>query len=306
MATFVPARAASNAGPTRPAELPPPALRADPSELVDLGPLDAPDFGPCVRSGESVAARLERRTRPLVGRPYADSPLGEGDGPDDDPRIRFDAFDCTTWVETAIALAACDDRTLRERLDAIRYREARVTFEDRRHLVTSQWVPGLEALGLIERATARAFPVATQAIALRLGPDRWQGRRIARTLELPDAAVPTGRYQVEYVPVGYVRTSSATFAPGTLINVVRVDWYLSPDVVTHQGMVLDVDGERVVRHASLRARRVIDEPLRGFVARFSKPRKWPIAGFQLLEISDGSGRSERAPSAAASSGSRSP
>ena len=32
----------------------------------------------------------------FVGLPYAQSPLGEGRLPDDDPTIRFDAFDCTT------------------------------------------------------------------------------------------------------------------------------------------------------------------------------------------------------------------
>lgn len=261
---------------------PPETLRVDVGELADAGPLAAPDFGPCAQPGESWAERVERRTRPLVGRPYVTSPLGEGDGPDDDPRLRFDAFDCTTWVETALALATCDGRTLLERLDTIRYQGGRAEFRARRHLVSAQWVPGLEDLGLLERATARAFPEQTERIALRLTPERWVGRRIAKTLELPTEVVPTGTYPVAYVPLDFVRTSSATFAPGTIVNVVRVNWYQSPDVVTHQGLVVRVDDQLFVRHASLRARRVVDEPLREFVRRFSKPRKWPIAGFQLL------------------------
>lgn len=265
--------------------LPPAALRRPAPEVEGLGPLAAPDFGPCDRPGESVAERMERRTRPLLGTPYVRSPLGEGRAPDDDPRIRFDAFDCTTWVETALALATCDERSLLERLDAIRYVEGEVSFETRRHLVTAQWVPGLESLGLLRRRTADVFPAATERIELRLGPARWEGRRIAKTLSLPTDAVPLGTHRVDYVPVNWVRTRSASFAPGTIVNVVRVDWFPSPDVVTHQGLVVEVDGEVVVRHASLRSRRVVDEPLPQFVQRFAEPRKWPIAGFQLLEPS---------------------
>ena len=49
-------------------------------------------------------ARAVAGTAPLLGRRYLLSALGEGTGPDPDPRFRLDAFDCVTFVETAIAL----------------------------------------------------------------------------------------------------------------------------------------------------------------------------------------------------------
>jgi hypothetical protein len=51
-------------------------------------------------------ARAVRATAPVVGAPYLLSPLGEGAGPDPDPRFRLDAFDCMTFVETAVALGS--------------------------------------------------------------------------------------------------------------------------------------------------------------------------------------------------------
>jgi hypothetical protein len=236
-------------------------LATDAGELSDLGPLAAPDLGPCRVEGERVADRIERRTRPLLGRPYAASPLGEGAGRDADPRIRFDAFDCTTWVETALALAQCDDRTLLERLDVIRYEGGEVDFARRRHLVSAQWVPGLEELGLVRRSTRAAFGDVTETIEVVLGAQRWAERRIARSLDLPIERVPFGRHRVEFVPVTHVRASSAGIDPGAIVK-----------------------GAAVVRHASLRARRVVDEPLDDFIARFAEPRKWPIAGFQVLAV----------------------
>ena len=38
-----------------------------------------------------------------IGVRYATDPLGEMKSPDADPLIRFDAFDCTTFVETVLA-----------------------------------------------------------------------------------------------------------------------------------------------------------------------------------------------------------
>ena len=35
-----------------------------------------------------------------IGARYATDPLGEMKSPDTDPLIRFDTFDCTTFVET--------------------------------------------------------------------------------------------------------------------------------------------------------------------------------------------------------------
>jgi len=268
---------------------PPVGLRAEVPELAGLGPLAVPDLGACAVPGESVAARVERRTRPIRGAVYARSPLGEGRGPDDDPRIRFDAFDCTTWVETALALATCDERTLLERLDAIRYAGSAVDFAARRHLITAQWVPGLEAAGLVRRTTRRDFPEVARPIRFRLDAARWAKRRIARTLVLPEEAVPRGAYRVDVIPLAYARAHPERLAPGTIIHLVRVDWHRAPDVVTHQGLVLERDGRRFVRHASARRGRVIDETVTAFVERFEGPRKWPVAGVQLIELVGSSG-----------------
>lgn len=70
----------------------------------------------------------------FVGLPYAQSPLGEGRLPDDDPTIRFDAFDCTTLVETVLANG--DEK----KLNQIRYKDGKVGFLDRNHFIESDWL----------------------------------------------------------------------------------------------------------------------------------------------------------------------
>src|SRR5690606_33264666 len=76
-----------------------------------------------------LAERLRVASDPFVGAPYALSPLGAGAGQDPDPRLRYDAFDCTAFVETTVALAPATDIGEASRLlDLIRSRKGEPTF----------------------------------------------------------------------------------------------------------------------------------------------------------------------------------
>jgi hypothetical protein len=45
-----------------------------------------------------IGARMREVSAPMLGRPYAFDPLGEGTGIDPDPLARYDAYDCLTFV----------------------------------------------------------------------------------------------------------------------------------------------------------------------------------------------------------------
>jgi hypothetical protein len=73
--------------------------------------------------------------------------------------------------------------------------------------------------------------------------------------------------------------------PGSIINIVRADAPSSPDLITHQALILArPDGTLFVRHASPVSKRVIDETIEKIVKRYQKPRAWPILGVNVLRI----------------------
>lgn len=230
---------------------------------------------------------LERVTRGLVAAPYVLSPLGEGSGPDADPRFRLDAFDCTTFVETALAMTLCDELPeARALLDRIRY-HGPPSFGARRHLMTSQWIPGLIAEGHLVDITKKVGGVWTRTATLELTDERWARRRVAKELVLPE--VPLGTWRLDYLPVADLAHFADQIPAGTIINVVRADAPSSPDLITHQALVLmRPDGTRFVRHASPVSRRVVDETITKIITRYQKPRAWPILGINLLAIADAS------------------
>ena len=70
----------------------------------------------------------------FLGAKYMNSPLGEEVLPDNDPLMRFDAFDCTTFVETVLADGNKD------RLNKVRYKDGVVGFLTRNHFIETDWL----------------------------------------------------------------------------------------------------------------------------------------------------------------------
>lgn len=241
----------------------------------------------------TFAELVERVSRGLLAAPYILSPLGEGALPDPDPKFRLDAFDCTTFVETAIALSQCDALgEVESTLDRVRYiAGADARFDTRNHLMTAQWVPHLIDTGVVEDVTEEIGGDHTKWMELKLTHERWRKRKIAKTLVLPIEAIPEGTFRLPYITMSDVLSMMERVPPGTIVNIVRPDVPSSPEIITHQGLVIVAPGseERVVRHASPVAMRVIDETLEHMMKRYEKPkvpRKWPIVGANFLRIKD--------------------
>lgn len=245
---------------------------------------------------------LERVTRGLVGAPYVLSALGEGQGIDPDPPFRLDAFDCTTFVETALALASCDTASdAAVLLDVIRYRGSMPDFSSRRHLIEASWIPDLIAAGFVADATVKLGGEHVRWMKVSIDRTSWRQRRIAKNLALDPERVPYGEYELPYVPIEVLASGEVFLPAGTIINVVRAHVPWSPTMIAHQGIVLDHprDGVRFVRHASPVSKRVIDEPLERMMQRYLKPKKekkWKVVGIHLLSIVDP--RAAQAPLAA--------
>lgn len=275
-------------GPPRPqrAAQPPPYKPFNLYSLLDPASLTAEIERRHLAPGH-LDARLERLTRGMVAAPYLLSALGEGHAPDPDPRMRFDAFDCTTFVETSLALLQCEDlEDVKATLDRIRYTDGKVGFMHRRHLMTSQWIPELIDAGYLVDVTRGIGAEKTKMIRLKLTKKRWKNRRVAKTLKLDDGVVPVGTFELPYITIADAQKMLRSFPSGAVVNVVRADVAGTPDVITHQGLLIRRPHEDrlYVRHASPVSKRVIDEPFARMLWRYTKPRKWPIIGVNVLKI----------------------
>jgi len=107
--------------------------------------------------GAAIADRIDSASVQLLGVPFLEAPLGEGPGSryDAGPLSRLDGFDCTTFVETVLALAR--SRAVREfekTLIQIRYRGGKVGFAQRNHFPCVDWIPENTRQGVVTDITA--------------------------------------------------------------------------------------------------------------------------------------------------------
>ena len=242
---------------------------------------------------EAGPARAVAATAPLLGVRYLPDPLGEGSGPDPDPRFRLDAFDCMTLAETAVALgsAATLDEA-RRALDDVRYAGA-IELAGRNHEVVSQWLPANLEKGWVAplpRDLAGAVVTAT----VEYDPARWArlDRAGQRLSGVPPARRPVGRFTIEVVPLSALAEVGPRLPEGALAFVVRQD---GPDVLTrvsHVGLVVVRHGVRLVRHASSwpGVMRVVEEPLPLFVERQRQASRRRLVGLAFYVIQDNRSR----------------
>ncbi len=111
---------------------------------------------------DSVTGRIEYLTREFVEtkNPYVAEPLGEGSNADynQKPLYRLDVFDCTTFVETMLAMATTSLdpsrkimlKDFQNNINAIRYNDGFVSFYTRNHFPSADWIPNNITAGFVE------------------------------------------------------------------------------------------------------------------------------------------------------------
>jgi hypothetical protein len=249
-----------------------------------------------LRATPPGGARAAVASAPLLAAPYLASPLGEGGGRDPDPRFRLDAFDCMTFVETAVALGSAS--TLEQAalaMDDLRY-DGAPALGARNHEVLSQWIPHNLAHGWIAQATREIAGPLARAAEKTYTPESWARVRDAgRSIPgLPRARLPVGRFEVEIVAPADVAAIAGRIPDGAIAFVVRADAPDRATRVTHAGLVVrDARGAVRVRHAtsSRGVGRLIEEPIARFLRRESQafPR-WPLEGVAFFTIRDNTAR----------------
>ncbi|HVJ64732.1 MAG TPA: N-acetylmuramoyl-L-alanine amidase-like domain-containing protein [Bdellovibrionota bacterium] len=258
----------------------------------------AADGGPTPQRPADLGQRVESFSSLLLGRPYLRDPLGEGryGTVDRDPQITLKHFDCTTYVETVLALALSPEGMQSEvlqNLARLRYRNGRVDYFARNHFIDADWIPNNR--WLLEDVTARLGGEAevTTATAL-VDKAAWYEKN---GQESPD------REATREVSLPYVKLSAIFDDKGAVVddrilrrmpdvavvNIVRPNWDRVEKIgtslnVSHQGIVVrKADGQIYLRHASETGEsRVVEilftEYLKGFL---ESPT---VRGFNVLQI----------------------
>lgn len=261
--------------------------------------------------GMGAADRLECMGRRLLGTPYAIDPLGEGQAADidTDPLYSFDALDCMTYVEEAMALSsgARNFDEFLDRLSAIRYTGGAELYGLRRHFVSIDWLPENARLGYIRDISGEVSGGHLEYTTLEIDRMAWMQAKdfgffvgSAAIMDLESI----GKDEAEYAALGYIPLSHLYSKRGdsiipnrdlvdslpdiSIALLVRPQGYAEKygTIVAHMGFLVfercgdGSRGELMFRHGSSRTGTITEEPFFAYIDSQSKYR----AGVTILEI----------------------
>lgn len=205
--------------------------------------------------------------RSFLDAPYVNSPLGEGVAPDSDPLIRFDAFDCTTFVETVLAGGNL------EKLNKIRYQNAEIGFLTRNHFIELDWLNN--NADLVENVSARYADTAVRHVVI----DKQSWFKKVHNI---DAYFNPVEIDLEYIPYSNVKDMRIDKMMIALFvaDKPKIHDNIGTDLaVFHMGLLFP-DG--ILRHASSVHKKVIDVDFEEYVAERMKNKT--NLGIVLVEI----------------------
>jgi hypothetical protein len=268
--------------------------------LLALIVLVSPGYG---ADRAALDKRIDEVSKSFLGAPYKLGPLGEGPKGqfDRDPLVRYDQFDCTTYVETVAALSLEPDKPKAEKLlQRIRYENGKTDFVSRRHFPETDWIPGLIRDGFLEDITREVAGDKTKVATKKIRKGDWFRSLSTAALEGFDGAPEAERQKraadlralgarfgaidasLPYLPLEDLPEFLDKIPDGTVANLVREDLPDKFILVTHQVFFFSKDGRKIVRHAAF-GKKVQEEDALAYFYKYFNGR-WKLLGLNLNRI----------------------
>lgn len=202
-----------------------------------------------------------------MGAKYMRDPLGEEKAPDNDPLIRTDAFDCTTFVETVMAGGDVSN------LNQIRYKDGKIDFMNRNHFIESDWLVNNE--NRVENVSSQFGKTVTRHLTI----DKAAWMKKVHGIDADIAPVKTSIEYVPYKNLGDIDNERVMIVLFISANSKSLDTIGTELAVTHMGLLLP--GGTVLRHASSAAGHVVDADFKKYSDR---RRQMGEQGVAFIEI----------------------
>lgn len=232
----------------------------------------------------------------FLGLPYITSPLGEGqsDAYDSDPLYRFDAFDCTTFVETMATMArSFDVEDFKIKMNEIRYHDGEVSFITRNHFTSLDWIPHNEENGLLTDITTSIGPyeIATALINKLAWYEKFHHPEFFHFVER-FGEQPAQEALIPYIPLNEFFSSQGQANPeilnaiiqGSVINLITPgrDLGVTQLNVRHQGLAIWKKGKLYFREASSGQKKTVDSLFIQYFKQYINSST--VKGFNVVRV----------------------
>ena len=254
-------------------------------------------------SGLSREGRLIKSASYFINATTGLNPLGEGGGVDPHPIFSDSKFDCTTYVETNLAIAFAQTLPdIQSQLNRIRYQADEVNYYQRNHFMISDWIPANTKKGYISDITAQmtrdksAFKQGKRAFSKTL----WFYHGVIDLLDAQKKSPKEILEQLSKVPILPEHEEKANYltAEAFRANIERMAEFLpqvsvvmflrniptTPSLVTHMGFAIKKDGKLYLNHAPRAKPWKVQEVLLENYFKDMDAHRAPIHGLIFLRV----------------------
>ena len=250
-----------------------------------------------------VQSKVLKTANYFLGSPTGVNPLGEGSGIDLHPLISTEKFDCTTYVETSLAVAfSKDQKELASTLNQIRYEGETLDFFHRNHFMVSDWIPSNTKKGFVSEFTEQMTKdkTAYRTETKTLNKTIWFFHRVIDLLDQQKKsateiqkelskvpALPVQEEKTKYLLASYFREHTdlmVSALPDVSIVMFIRNIPSVPTLVNHMGFVVKKEGKLYLDHATQTKPWKVQELLLEDYFNEMDSHRAPIEGLLFLKV----------------------
>jgi hypothetical protein len=180
---------------------------------------------------------------------------------DDTAPLIPEKFNCTTFVESVVALArSASDHEFFKHLIQVRYKNGVPTYLSRNHFPEADWIPNNASSGVLSDQTVKVanhLGVKSDVVSKEINRGVWLDKEVrAGHVAAPVASKADASWKkpvgvnLPFVPVADVKQHADRIPSGVIANIVRSNHKRQPVLITHQGFVFQENGTTWFRHST--------------------------------------------------------
>jgi hypothetical protein len=201
-------------------------------------------------SDESIDRRISTYCHEFIGSPYIQNPIDDKA----EKLLRFDGFDCVTFVETVLALALSESiEETQLKLRHIRYRNGNISWKNCNHFMSIDW--------LWNNSDLIAPNGGDNSIEIWIDRESYFSKNGHSIDSLPKR---------EYIHLPFWRSVlsfKSTVANSAYLAFIigNIDWL----IVTHVGFLIDNGNSFSFYHASSRRGKVVIDDIEEYIEQYA-------------------------------------